>query len=517
MERRAKVELFDQLRRAYEFEGKSIRALAKEFRTHRRIVRQALENAIPPERKRPARKCPVLDQVRDFIDEILIADQKEPRKQRHTAQRIFVRIGESYPGIGISDRRVREYVQLRKQALGLGRREVCVPQSYEYGVEGQVDWYEAVVEIAGERQTVQIFGMRGMASGAAFHRAYERATQQAFLEAHQRAFHYFGGVFRRLRYDNLTSAVKRILRGYRREENERFLLFRSHWQYEASFCNPGEGHEKGGVEGEVGYFRRNHLVPVPVVNSLAQLNERLLAGCQSDLNRVIAGREHNIEQAFRIECGHLLPLQLEDFELAEESFCRVDGKGCVQAKTNFYSTPLRPGVQARVKVLPMEVEIWFDGRKVASHQRCYRRRQQILNLEHYLDVLERKPGALAGSTALEQWRAAGRWTTEFDRFWSHLQQRHGAQAGTRLMIELLQLGRQRGYDRLAQAIKQALNSGANDAAAVRYLMTADESAIVPIPLLSPEEVRRAEYYARPLPTLGVYDQLLDPVVREVWQ
>ena len=114
--------------------------------------------------------------------------------------------------------------------------------------------------------------MRSMASGAAYHRAYLRATQQAFLEAHELAFHYFGGVFRRLRYDNLSSAVKKILRGYQREQTARFIAFRSHWQYQAEFCTPGEGHEKGGVEGEVGYFRRNHWVPVPVVHDLAELN-----------------------------------------------------------------------------------------------------------------------------------------------------------------------------------------------------------------------------------------------------
>ena len=139
-----------------------------------------------------------------------------------------------------------------------------VPQSYDWGVEAQVDWYEAYADLDGERIKLQVFSMRSMASGAAFHRAYPCATQQAFLEAHELAFEYFDGVFRRLRYDNLSSAVKKILRGQQRELTARFIAFRSHWQYQAEFCTPGEGHEKGGVEGEVGYFRRNHWVPVPV-------------------------------------------------------------------------------------------------------------------------------------------------------------------------------------------------------------------------------------------------------------
>jgi transposase len=114
--------------------------------------------------------------------------------------------------------------------------------------------------------------MRSMASGGAFHRAYTHATQQAFLEAHELAFRYFGGVFRLLRYDNLSSAVKKILRGHRREETSRFIAFRSHWRYQSEFCNPARGNEKGGVEGEGGYFRRNHWVPVPGTRSLDEFN-----------------------------------------------------------------------------------------------------------------------------------------------------------------------------------------------------------------------------------------------------
>src|SRR3712207_8419081 len=121
-----------------------------------------------------------------------------------------------------------------------------------------------------------------MASGGAFHRAYRHATQQAFLEAHELAFAYFGGVFRRLRYDNLSAAVKRVLRGSRREETARFVAFRSHWRFASEFCTPAEGHEKGGVEGEVGHFRRNHLVPVPAVSDLDALKALLLAGCRED-------------------------------------------------------------------------------------------------------------------------------------------------------------------------------------------------------------------------------------------
>lgn len=151
------------------------------------------------------------------------------------------------PGFDVGERSVRKYFERRKQELGLATRETCVPQSYDRGVEAQVDWYEAWADLAGERVKLQVFSMRSMASGGAFHRAYFRATQQAFLEAHGLAFRYFGGVFRRMRYDNLTAAVKRIVRGSRREETARFIAFRSHWRFASEFCTPAEAHEKGGV------------------------------------------------------------------------------------------------------------------------------------------------------------------------------------------------------------------------------------------------------------------------------
>jgi hypothetical protein len=203
---------------------------------------------------------------------------------------------------------VRVYVRERKRELGWSTRTTCVPQSYGPGQEGQVDWYEAWAELGGAPVKLQVFSLRSMASGAAFHRAYYRATQQAFLEAHEQAFHYFGGVFRLLRYDNLKSAVKRILRGHQREETTRFIAFRSHWRFQSDFCTPAEPHEKGGIEGEAGYFRRNHWVPVPQVRNRDELNARVLAACHVDERRQIAGHDTAVGAALIDERAQLLPL-----------------------------------------------------------------------------------------------------------------------------------------------------------------------------------------------------------------
>jgi transposase len=260
---KAKVELFEQLRREHEFGIGTIAGVAAKFGVHRRVVRRAIAGALPPAQHYPERSKPKLGAVADFIDKVLDEDRRAPRKQRHTARRIHRRILREFPDTAIAESTVRNHVRERKRQMGLERRETFVPQSYSWAQEAQVDWYEAWVDLGDERTKVQVFAMRSMASGAAFHRAYRHATQQAFLEAHEHAFAYFGGVFHLLRYDNLASAVRKILRGYRREETVRFIAFRSHWRFAAEFCTPGEGHEKGGIEGEGGYFRRNHLVPVP--------------------------------------------------------------------------------------------------------------------------------------------------------------------------------------------------------------------------------------------------------------
>ena len=219
------MELFEEIRREHEFGVGTIQGVSRKLGVHRRMVRQALSDAVPPARKVPDRKKPRLEPVMEFINRVLEADREAPRKQRHTSHRIFERIRVELPEHPVGESTVRRYVGQRKREMGFIRRETFVPQSYAWGQEAQIDWYEAVVELDGERQKVQMFCMRSMGSGGAFHRAYSRATQQAFLEAHELGFRHFSGVFGLLRYDNLTSAVKKILRGYRREETERFIAF----------------------------------------------------------------------------------------------------------------------------------------------------------------------------------------------------------------------------------------------------------------------------------------------------
>jgi transposase len=220
----SRVELFERIRRGREREGLSIRELARRHGVHRRAVRHALASALPPPRKRPeGRSAPKLGPYRPLIDQWLRADREAPRKQRHTAKQMWERLRSEH-GADVAETTVRDYVRRRRRELGSPPEEAFVPQVYEPGVEAEVDWGEAEVEIAGLGRTVQLFLMRACYSGATFCMAFERQTQQAFLEAHVEASHFFGGVFEQIRHDNLRSAVKQVLRGRRRVEQDRLVL-----------------------------------------------------------------------------------------------------------------------------------------------------------------------------------------------------------------------------------------------------------------------------------------------------
>ncbi len=214
--------------------------------------------------------------LRPFIEIILEADRTAPRRRRHTAHRIF-EIRNELPERKVAEATVRQYVRERQRELDCLTRETCLPKSPALEQGGQVDWCEEWAELSGSPVELQVSSLRSMVSRAAFHRAYHRATQQAFPEAYEHATHYFGGVFRLLRNGNLKRPVKKVLRGHWREETTRFIAFRSHRLLERIFAPRRKPHEKGGIEGETGYFRRNHWIPPPQARDLNDVNGQLLA------------------------------------------------------------------------------------------------------------------------------------------------------------------------------------------------------------------------------------------------
>ncbi|HLZ68735.1 MAG TPA: hypothetical protein VKV26_02380 [Dehalococcoidia bacterium] len=238
---------------------------------------------------------------------------------------------------------------------------------------------------------------------------------------------------------------------------------------------------------------------------LADLNAQLLAGCRAGESHVPAGHAQAIGVGMAIAREQLLPVAAEGFDLSEVCFPTVDTLGRVKVRTTASSVPVAAGTVVQVKLSATTVAVWHEGRCVATHERCYGRHQEILNLEHYLDVLAHKPGAFAGSKPLAQWRVLGHWPPSYDRFWQALMDRQGKQAGTKAMVELLQLGRSHGQAARRRAIETALDLGVSDAAAVQQLLAKPQLEHAPPPAL---DVGTLGAYARPLPRLDGYDTLL---------
>jgi len=263
-----RVELFAQIRRDARVEDLSIRELARRHQVGRATVRQALAGAQPPPRKTPVRVAPKLGPFKFAIDAMLVEDLSAPRKQRHTARRVHARLIEEYDAREVLYSSVRDFIGVRRAQIeidtGHRRAEVFVPQEHAPGAEAEVDFGELYVMLAGVKTKCHMFTFRLSHSGKAVHRIYPTQGQEAFLEGHVEAFATIGGVTtRHIRYDNLSAAVASVIYGTGRRwvENERWQLFYSLTGFDPFYCHPGiEGaHEKGGVEGEVGRFRRNRL------------------------------------------------------------------------------------------------------------------------------------------------------------------------------------------------------------------------------------------------------------------
>ena len=462
------MELFEAIRRDHRRDGLSIRALADRHGVHRRTVRQALGDAVPPVRKIPVRAAPKLDPAKALIDAMLTVDLTAPRKQRHTARRVLARLADEHQMSDLTYSAVRDYVAKRRPEIwataGKAVGEAFVPQTHAPGAEAEVDFADLWIDLAGVRTKCFLFTLRLSFSGKSVHRAYSTQGQEAFLEGHQQAFEVLGGTpADKIRYDNLKSAVSRVLFGRNRTESARWVTFRSHHGFDAFYCHPGvEGaHEKGGVEGEGGRFRRNHLVPVPKVATMAELNELLVGYDRADDARRIGNRTLNVGAAFAVEAALLRPLPSEVFETGLSLSPRVDRYGQISVRQCHYSVPARLiGHRVRVVLRASELLV-FEGRvQVAAHERATVRGSQSLNLDHYLEVLVRKPGALPGATALVQARAAGVFTSAHEAFWAAARKAHGDSGGTRALVEVLLLHRHHRHADVVAGITAALRVGA---------------------------------------------------------
>ncbi|WP_435864652.1 IS21 family transposase [Streptomyces phaeochromogenes] len=380
-----------------------------------RTVQRALSSAWPQSREPYAPRRSKLDPFKPVIDQMLLADLDAPREQRHTVVRIYRRLINEHAMDDVSYQVVRAYVAKRKPEIrveaGRGPAQVFIEQSHLAGAEAEVDFGEVSVRLRGVLVKCHLFCLRLSFSGKAVHRVFASGGQEAFFEGHEHAFSVLGGVpFGRIRYDNLKAAVASVL-GFtrRRAETDRWTAFRSHYGIEPFYCTPGiEGaHEKGGVEGQIGWFRRNHFVPVPGIDSLAHLNTLIDEWDLADEARRIGTRPRTIGELFAVERPSLKPLPVETFETGRWFTPRVDRFSQITVRTNRYSVPTRFIGRQVLGLLHASELVVFDGRtEIAQHERLLTKSGSRLELE----ALLRKPGALPGATVLEQARAAGQFT-----------------------------------------------------------------------------------------------------------
>ena len=455
------VEIYGRVRRAVRVEGRSQRAVAREFGLSRETVRKMLQYAVPPgyQRQQPIKR-PKLGAWLGVIDAILNDDKQRPPKQRHTSKRIFERLKEEHGFTG-GYTIVKDYVR----TATLRGQEMFVPLMHPAG-EAQVDFGEALVVIAGVEQKAHYLVMDLPQSDDCFVAAFPAETTEAFLEGHVRAFAHFGGVPTRILYDNTRIAVAKILGGEERQRTRAFSELQSYYLFADKFGRPAKGNDKGKVEGLVGYARRNFMVPIPRVSSWQELNAHLEQQCQKRRERRLRGHSETIGERFERDRAALLPLPAAPYEACEKISTRVSSLSLVRYRSNDYSVPTQYGHrQVWVKGYVHEVVIASGSEVIARHERNYEREVVVFDPLHYLALLEQKTRALDQAAPLAGWRLPESFV-QLRRLLEARLRKHGS----REYVQVLRLLETFNIVEVTLAIEDALQLGTISFDAVRHLL-----------------------------------------------
>jgi len=492
-----RMDQYGYIRTAYRVYQKSIKQICRETGHSRETVRKVLRNepfSYPPRAIQP---YPVLGPYLPVIDQWLEEDKKRPKKQRHTAKRIYRRLVQEYGFTGGSST-VRHYVRGAKVRLGLNVAKAFIPLDPEVGREAEVDWGTALAIIGGKPTTVKFFGMRSRYSAKHFVRGYPCERQQAFLDAHLHAFAFFGGIFPTLVYDNLTTAVRQVLRGRGRVEQTEFTKFHAYYNFTPRFCNPAAAHEKGGVEGLVGYVKRNYFVPVPEADSFEALNQQLLAECLAYGDHRLQGREQTVNEFFREEQAGLLPLPAMPFTVTQISSGKVDPYATVRVDKNRYSVPSRyVGFKVQVQMDVDRVDLFHAGKRLATHPRVFGNNKWQLNPDHYLELIQQRPGAFQEARPMRQWRQ--NWPPALERLLARFQENQGETAGIKDFVNVLLLYREHSAEAIRVAVELALENHLSSSQGVKHLLLQGQAG--------PEFVSLKQWPATMIPDLSSYAQL----------
>lgn len=385
------MEDYAEIRRLYN-SGISKRTIAKKLGISRNTVDKYCQGATAPwNRKEYSRQSTIIsDEVMDFIRQCLEDDEREGvRKQKHTAKRIFDRLVDECNFTGGESTVRRTVNQLKVQV-----QKPFIPLEFSPGEALQIDWGIAKIYLSGHKMDINLFCARLCSSDAPIVFAFEKQNEESFLEALVRTFQHFGGVARRVFFDNAKVAVKEGF-GSRAIKQARYAALAAHYGFETVFCNPAEGHEKGLVEGLVGWARRNILVPIPKVESFEELDTQLLDRCNRYLDHTVRGKASSVGILLKIEKAALMKLPSYVFDTSCSINTYVDSYCTIRFDTNNYSVPVSHcGHEVAVKGYGTKVVIYYCNTVIAKHNRCYGKKQTIYELAHYLPLLERRPRSI---------------------------------------------------------------------------------------------------------------------------
>lgn len=501
------VDDYEQIRKAYHIEGLSIREISRRYHHSRRVVRKALEHPVPEKyHLEQPKKASVLGIYRQRILDLLEESEKLPRKQRYTAHKVYeILSAEGYTGC---EGHIHNFICQTKKRLTSA--SAYLPLAFDAGKDAQVDWGEARVILAGTEVTVQFFVMRLNYSRVRFVKAYPFQKQEAFWDGHESGFRFLGGVPQRITYDNLKTAVFRLLEGHNRQEQEAFKAFRSYYLFDSHYCTPAQGHEKGGVESDVGYAQRNFFSPLPRVDSYEALNQLLLARCQQDVERHIRGEAAPVSALWQAEKTKLLALPRQDYPACQTRPVKANPYSQVVFETNRYSVPgTYAGKQLVLRAFPFKIEVLSLEQVIASHPRCFGREQDIFDPLHYLALLEQRPGAFEHALPLRQWRK--QWPESYERLLHGMQQAQPDGQGIREFIAMLKLHQSYPAPLVEQAVGLAVHAGLFSLDGVKYHL---QQQLQPLPSALPLDLSRfpqlVEVGCQPV-DLGIYNQLLGAV------
>jgi transposase len=469
-----------ELRRKIRNEQVPLRQLERETGIHRETLRKIRDNSQPPgyRRRRPVPKSkigPYLDRIKGILE----SDKQMPKKQRHTAKKIWeILQSEGFAG-GYTI--VKDAVRAIKKTS----KEVFMPLSQRPG-ESQVDFGHALANFDGILRKIAFFVMSLVHSDAMFVMAFPRECTEAFLEAHVRAFEFFGLVPKRISYDNTRIAITKILTGHKRKHTAEFKRLLSHYLFEPHFCNVRRPNEKGIVEGSVKYSRLNFMVPVPQVKDYDELNMLLRDCCRSDLDRILRGKRTLSKRQLLAEdrvAAIALPEDRFDYRKTTSTF--ASSESLVRYDTNDYSVPVSSAHhQTTIKASVRFIEVYHLDKLIAKHRRCWDRECQIFDPMHYLELLDRKPGSLDYARPLEDWHLPDCFNTYRRCLEAHREN------GTKEYIQLLLLLNKYSTRQISRAITKALNYRIYCYDAIlQFLLTTEDYALTTFSLAGREHLR----------------------------